>query len=480
MKILPYIILCLVAGIMVGAFLGNNPPSPAGDIVEYYGITESIMRHGTIALRPEDQSNLSTVLHPEYFSNPGYYLRGTDGNRYPVHFIAYSLLLIPIRWVLTIVQLNPLLVFSVGNSIMLFSALAYIMRYALRSSWQRGVLLVAALTSPLISFLWWPGPDVFSMSLLLVALFLFYEDKPFAAASLTALASWQSQPLLVVTIGLLGYSCITHHGNTKTKSWLRLAALSTGIVAVGLIPYLYNYVLFGALTPWTILQDFWTRTYGFGLQNINLQKLFEQIFDLNIGVFWYAPILTIAGLYTLAIQSIQNTKTRWLTCMAIVALLAYQTNPAWHYGTAGYGPTRHALILIPFLIAAIIWHSKPKAVWMGLVALILVSQVYILSINNYIFPVFTNTLVHSPVARFVLDRWPALYNPTPEIFVDRTNHTDLDHPTTAIYSVNGICKKAYVLLPDLDRILQTCRSNGSSVQGSIVHPDRDGLYITYE
>ena len=79
---------------------------PAGDIVEYYGITESILNHGSIELTKQDEQILSRTLHPEYFKDPQYYIKGKDSNRYPVHFPFYSFLALPVRIVLIFLQFD--------------------------------------------------------------------------------------------------------------------------------------------------------------------------------------------------------------------------------------------------------------------------------------------------------------------------------------------------------------------------------------
>ncbi len=473
MKLLPLALTLLLAGLIFGAFIAHIPPEPAGDIAEYFGITESIMRHGAINLTPEDQASLSKTLHPAYFTNPGYYIRGTDGNRYPVHFIAYSLLLVPVRWLLWQAAIPEFHLFSLVNTLLFFGALTYILLRFIKVPSRQTVFVILTVTSPLLFFLWWPGPDIFSLSLLLVSLFWFYEGGIVPAAALAAIASWHSQPLIVAALGMLLYS-----GLEKHRKHLFLSAVA--ILALAGLPYLYNLVIFNTLTPWTLLADGWTMLNGFGLQNISMQKFTEQFFDLNIGVFWYAPLLVTGALISIVSMFRSDRKIRWLTAIGIAMLFAYQTNPAWHYGTSGFGPGRHAIAVIPFLIAAVVWNAKPRPVWTGFLIAVMVSQLYILSLNGYIFPQFRNTLVHSPQATFILNRWPALYNPTPEIFSDRTNHTDLDRPSSAIYAVNGVCKKAYVLGRDIDSVIQTCGQFPTVPAASILNPDTDGFYVTYE
>lgn len=476
MKLFPLALTLLLAGLIFGAFLAVQPPEPAGDIAEYFGVTESVLRHGNINLSQEDERILSQTLHPEYFANPGYYIAGTNGNRYPVHFVAYSFILVPVRLLLQQFNIPQLHVFSLTNTLLLFGAITFILLRFVHVPSRQTTLTVLTLTSPLIFFLWWPGPDIFSLSLLLISLFWFYERSSMPAALLAGIASWQSQPMIVICVGMLIYTFIETNRVHRKKLIIPSAVI---LILTGL-PYAYNMILFRTLSPWTILRDGWTTINGFGLQNMHVAKLFEQFFDLNMGVFWYAPVLVITGTVSIMATIRRDKKVLWLTLMGLTALFAFQTNPAWHYGTSGFGPSRHAIVMVPFLIAAVVRYANPKRLWAGTLVLTLISQIYILSLNNYIFPIFSNTLVHSPIARFVLDRWPALYTPTPEIFTDRTNHSDVDHPTSAIYEANGSCKKAYVLPRDIDTVIATCGPFPIPPKASILNPETDGFYVTYD
>ncbi|PIY69104.1 hypothetical protein COY90_02450, partial [Candidatus Roizmanbacteria bacterium CG_4_10_14_0_8_um_filter_39_9] len=279
---------------------------------------------------------------------------------------------------------------------------------------------------------------------------------------LAASASWQSQPLLVIAIGYLAYYLFdTFWRNKDQAHQYKPVTLFNSIISILLIlaiPYLYNLTVFGVWSPWTKLQNIWTQYYGFGIQNISIFKLYEQFFDLNMGLFWYSPVIFIIGLATAVHLIIQKkAQTIFILSLFVATAFFYQTNPAWHYGTAGFGPTRHILFFLPLLIYFFI-HQKYNhmknailitSIWM-------ISQGYILYFNGFLCPNFLNVLQHSPFSNYILSNYPTLYNPTPEIFIDRTNHTDLDHPTTAVYKVNGICKKAYVLIQDKEKVMQDC------------------------
>ena len=458
--------------------LARPAPDPAGDIADYYGTTETILRHGSLDLRASDIERLSVVLHPGYFSNPGYYIPGTDGNRYPFHFIAYPLLLVPVRIILELAHISPLHVFGVMNLLIFVGMLLFLLKRFTNSVPRKELLVLLALTSPLLFFINWPGPDILVMSLVLAGLCYWLSEIPFTAAVIFSFASWHSQPVAALSVATLAYGFLNNKYLHHKISFKNKIIWALGVLIVLVLPYAYNLSMFGTVSPWLTETDQWTRLYGFGLQNLSVQKLFEQFFDLNIGVFWYAPLLVLLGIGSL-MQKMKTAIGAWVGGSLLVTLFAFQTNPAWHYGTAGFGPTRHALILIPFLIAALSLWGSTKPRFGALIGVVIVTQLYVLSINNYIFPLFTNTLFHSPLAAFVLDRWPSWYNPTPEIFTDRTNHDDPDHPETAIYRDQTRCLKAYVLPRDIETVIDECGPFPERTSGSVFRSETDGFYVNY-
>jgi len=467
----------------------RHTPQQAGDIVEYFGTTQSLLSHGGVNLTAPDRLTLENVLHPAYFDDPQYYVVGRGESRYPVHFVLYSVLAVPIYVVLQIMGANLLLTLPLLNWLILtFTALAMLRLMQkspkLEANHAGGVqarslsfflgfaFLTLLYLSPMLSFLVWPGPDMLYMCLLLLAIFSFFEEKFLWAALLSAIASWHSQPLMFLAlffIGYYGYVTLQNRGKHVTYSPLENAPKIQNTIYKILpvlfltlliaIPYIYNLYAFGVLTPWTQFENGWTRAFGFGFHNASLKKLFEQFFDLNMGLFWYTPVLFVAGLAGFIYKARSSRLTQIVGAVFLLTCFAYQTNPAWHYGTAGYGPGRHALFAIAFLIYfAGLLFARFRKIGYVLLTLFVVTQIYVHSFNGWATPNFEKVLQHSPYAIFVLDRAPFLYNPTPEIFADRTNHTDVDHPVSAIYFSGITCKKAYVLPTDIQRVIDACGS----------------------
>lgn len=461
----------IITVLLLVFFLLYQPTTSGGDMLEYFGITETLIKNKALHLTDEALGNLKNSLNPGYFLNFEksdwnggllYYMRAKDGELYPVHFIFYSILALPFRLFLKLFQLNELNTFRITN-LAIFTTTAYIvMRYFLTSSFKRAVFLIVFYLSPLVWFLIWPGPDIYYSCLLLIAVFLFFQKRYILTLILTAFASWHSQPLLITLVGFtacylsIKIKILKVEGKKQIVLDPRVILSTLLIIFLASLPYLYNYFLFGVFTPWTVLKDGWTQLNGFGLQNISLKKLFEQFFDLNIGLFWYAPLIIILSGYFIFKSIVKEKKSLFILLLVLITVFFYQTNPAWHYGTSGYGPTRHILFALPFLIHFVIKGIRATAVYFVLMGLLVISQLSIMSFNGFIAPDFMNTLSHSPYARFILDRWPQFYNPTPEIFIDRTNHTDLKFLKSAIYKKDNLCQKAYVTITDFEKVKKEC------------------------
>jgi len=434
---------------------------PAGDMVEYYGITETLINHLGLDLTDVDKKSLERQLNPGQFNDPNYYIEGIDGKKYPGHFILYSILATPVRVVLKTLNLDQLKTLVFTNLIILTFTVFYILKNFLKSGFKRIVFLSLIYLSPLISFIIWPGPDLFYVCFLMLSVFLFFKKSYFSASFLSAIASWHSQPLIVISLFYLLYhiavNFITSDTEKKYFKFMQKVFFQCLLILIMLsVPYIYNLAVIGVLTPWTIFHEGWTTVYGFGLHNLSLKKLFEQFFDLNMGLFFYAPLILLAGIYFMFKSVIFDKKIYLLLVVLIATAFMYQTNPSWHFGTAGYGPTRHILFVMPFLIYFLLEYFQKGKKQNIILGAIIISQIFVLGVNGFIYPDFENSLKNTPYAKFVLEKFPSLYNPTPEIFVDRTNHTDLKIPSTAMYKIGNKCIKAYVLVHDVENVSKEC------------------------
>jgi len=438
----------------------------AGDVIEYYGTTESILNHGGINLTPQDKSALSSSISPGYFNDNQYYLTGKNGEKYPVHFAGYSLMMVPMRLALRSIGQDERMTFVFTNLLILTLTVFYLFRYFVVKRWQQLLLLLGIYLSPFISFISWPGPELMIMCLLLLSVFLLYKEQYLFALLFAVLATWQSQPLIIIPFFyclVALYAAITHKD---------IKMISAVVVVGGLvfIPNLLNILLFGTLSPWTLFSG----KHLVSVSNITTQKFLELFIDPNLGLVWYGPFLLMGGLIIIIKRASVDLKTALLLTTLLLVALAYETNANWNNGTAGFGPTRYIIFMIPYLIYFITTYLSKNLTSAIILGLTIVVQFLTLSVNGGLSPQFVNSLYHTPYSQYILKTMPEWYNPTAEIFVERTLHTEPDSLIKATYKEGTACFKTFVPQG------QTENSSSCLAQKKVsLFELSKGLYISY-
>ncbi|MCJ7740770.1 hypothetical protein MUP32_05680 [Candidatus Microgenomates bacterium] len=437
---------------LLSYFLFSPKIQYGGDIIEYFGTSESLINHQGLNLMEQDKTNLVKRLGSGYFDNPEYYLQAKNGQRYAVHFPLYSLINVPTRIALRILGIDEYKAFRLTNLLILTLVSFIILKFYLKSFFSQIAYLVLVYLSPIIWHLVWPGPEVFSLSLTLLSIFLFLDHNPKRrtwAILLSTVASYQSQPLVVVPVIYLITYFIESYRKTKklVTSW-KEAFLYLVLLLLIFLPNIYYFLIFGSFSSFSKLS-------GVAFANFTFKKFFELFFDPNIGLFWYAPIIFITGFYFLIKSAIKEKNTIFLEIILLTSTF-YLVNINWNNGTAGFGPTRYALPVLPFLIYFYCKNAVFNIKHVLILFLIGITQLGILSFNGYIMPDFENTVRHSPYAQLVLNNFPSLYNPTPEIFVERTRELEGGFWDTTIYKDKGNCRKAYVLITGTQKLIDEC------------------------
>jgi hypothetical protein len=95
-------------------------------------------------------------------------------------------------------------------------------------------------------------------------------------------------------------------------------------------------------------------------------------------------------------------------------------------------------------------------------------------------------LRHSAAARLLLDRWPSAYNPSYEIFVERTRRREdpFPSPDPIVYQFRGRCRKALAQKRHLAHLRAFCGRDPSNVDELKARVAREGraiwMYLNYE
>jgi len=458
------ILVVLLAGALV------LPLRPHGDAGEYLLMLESWHRHGSPERRPGDLESLRGLLQRQGLSIdesrvlPNYHA-GRDGKLYCYHFWGYSLAGLPARTLLGALGVSPLRALPLTNAALFGLPLAACILLpwtAARRAWLVGLLLV----SPALAFLMWPHPEVFSFAFVTLAMALAVRGHGAPSVLAAAASSLQNPPLVLLVLALLAAAL--------ASAWRRRSARAAALALLLALP---------AAGPALFFQ------WQFGVFNLSVRpaeaaeslsalRALDLLLDPNLGLLPHAPItllLAFAGaLAALGRKRLAPT----LLLLALVPLVAFActANSNWNNDTSG--PSRYVVWMFPLVafVAAGETGGPTRPLgrfWAWALALALTTQAAVLVARGG--PLArSDFLEHSWAARLLLDRWPRLYRPAPEVFVERTlGHEDAFEGPVVYRDRSGRCRKAWLQPRHAERLVETCGEPGGSEGARLREAERD-------
>lgn len=163
--------------------------------------------------------------------------------------------------------------------------------------------------------------------------------------------------------------------------------------------------------------------------------------------------------------------------------LACTATANWNHGASG--PSRYAIWLFPFLFYAFAVLGGVEAVpgrpyrWLAGLALAVQAAIVLLR-GGMLAPADDGK--HSYAARLVLDRWPALYNPSHEIFVNRTREPEGSDRGPYVYKHGEECRKALAKPKHGDTLRLACGRIPEGYEGFFASSEADEKrwnYVNY-
>ncbi len=467
-------------------------PSKSGDFQEYALMTIALAAHGSPDIRLHDVA-VADRLSPE----PGFvalharlrdgmrqgaahpvpgFVRGKDGGYYAIHFFAYpALAALPFKLIDSLGG-KPFKAYQVVNLAAL--AILVIALYRFTGSPRRAMFgTLFFLLSGGVLYSNWCSPEFFSACALLAGLLFVLLGRPYVAALLAGVAAMQNPPLVFFSVfAPLIRVCYLHAQEgagwgaavrTVLTRHTILASILQALLAA--LPVLYNGAVFGV--PSIIA------TLATDRSLVTPARLFSFYFDLNQGAIVGFPAamgLVLAGLAGMA-QPGPRGRLRWLphTLAALLFSLAMAlpslSTSNWNAGSAGM--MRYAFwgcMPVLYLALAYLQHARrrPAAV---LAALLLVQAGAVKYARSY------QHVEFSPLAHFMLERFPRWYEPEPEIFLERTVHVDgaAGAHALAIYPSAAAPRKILFKADAPEAHAALCGAGGR------VDPDRAGSAYPY-
>lgn len=399
-----------------GMFAFVMHPHKYGDGFEYIYMSESFIQHNTPDLQEQDykisqeklrQQNNFTVF-PDQTS--GYYL-DKEGVLYSYHFWLYPLVVSPVQSVLKAFHGNELRAFGITNALF-YIVMLWVIFY-LAPQKNRYLLVGLMAFSPLIPYITWTHTEVFSATLVTMALVFYLRDNYKLAILLSGLASCQNPPIAVFSVWVgCKYLYKLYKQYKETQKFDLRDFIITGLCALPIVfsPIFY-YIKFGTLN---LIKHVGGSDFGL----VSFNKFVSYFFDLNQGAILYTGILLFAFIYY-AIKNLasKNFKhSEFIVFAAMFAILSSST-PNWNHGLSVF--IRYFVWTYPLLAFYIAQQNLPRLIDV----LLLINMFALFFINNW-FVGNVRYTHHNLISRTFLNYFPSLYNPEHSIFIHRTTHTD--------------------------------------------------------
>ena len=400
--------------------------SHLGDDSEYLLMTESFVRHGSPEFQVLDIFKALGALPPrwqhtiarKYFPNPLGYFRAADGRSFCWHFWTYPAF---VAWVDRALYGRRLdtRAFGYANG-GLFCAALWSFLQLRRSPRLWLLLLPLAFFSPLLWFLPLAHTEPFVFSLGLAASICYLRQRYLLAILLNSIAATQFQPLALLSVSF----CVTAFATrlrlpAVRQSGLYWAAALAGL-AITLVPSAFYFHHYG-VTSLIARERFAAARF------MSLDKFLSMFIDLNDGMLTYLPGLLCMLIWALPLTLRRALQTRsawhllpWAFTMAV--LWSATSALGWNFQTQGV--SRYALYAVPGLLLLIAVELRARATLhpsaLACIAIAFGLQLWVHASFGWLKFRGHNCLHHNELAEYVLERWPSLYNPPPELFCART------------------------------------------------------------
>jgi membrane protein YqaA with SNARE-associated domain len=421
--------------LLFGFYINKAEPYPTGDGIEYILTTEAWKNHGSPDIRLTDYRSFKTdfLAHQAWKDNYkkqafdeveqflasktrseyGGFYRNQAGDVYGYHFVFYSLVNTPMRWVSEWVGFHPIKAFIYTNAMFWFAFLVWAFFLLFKRKKLTFLSLLALFFSGIFYYSSWTHPEVFTFVLLASGFLAWTHSLRWLALVFVGLATLQNQPLFFVFLWML--VPLGWESRTEVKKMVLLGILST----IPFMPSIYFWVLFGKTSL--------IKEAGFlSANNITLERIYGFFMDWNQGmilgiglwIFVYIFLLIQRGFWVLK----NKTITHWdfIPMVVLMMTLTVCAMSNWNHGMAILN--RYATwIAVPLLFHAFYLLATYSTRWQRVIFLFcLLTQGGLIKLHNPHNRFDWSNLSHMPIATWFLNHAPSWYNPDPQIFIART------------------------------------------------------------
>lgn len=450
----------------------HQTPEPVGESDDYMMPTISIINHGSLYITDEDIEQ-AKIDFPDFY---GYLKDQYDNNGFfntpevkahSWYMGTYSTVCIPMKLLLKFIGLKQSYAFCITNCFFYILALLFV--YFKLKQPKKIVLLTLLLLmcNPALFYVTWLSAEVFIFSLVTISLVYFANGQHKQAALIISIAGTLNMTIMVFGMAIIADYFIKLYQTSKTvqgnkfltgiiHNWKDIIKFALCFVPSIITP-IYNYIHFKAFNLQIL--------YGGFLDNANIfNRFLSYLFDLNFGILPYFSIGLILFFIFVVYGILKRNIEAWLYAFGLFGTIwAFSIMSNINCGMTGIA--RYNIWVIPIAIFfltcnidKIISNGCLKNISYSGLALSAVLCALILINDGPMFPNKTTHIKMTPIASFVLDHCPALYNPYIYTFevrtAGRTAYSSITEPLIHI-NKNGYVRKALVL-PENAQKLNEC------------------------
>ena len=408
-------------------------------------MTESFTNHGTPELRVSDIEGYVNYLDKhgfEVFKEDGYtsnigkspnelslsgYYPSEDGDFYSYHFWVYSLINVPARIILEHLKADIRITFLSTNLLFFILGIWLISRLKELSISKRIVFSGLLIFQPALWYIDWSHPEAWSGVLCFIGVLYYFTKRKYFALFAISIAATHFQPLFIPALMIL-IDIIRERG-FRLPVLFKIFICSFWVILPPIF-YLIHYS-----TP-NLIADI-----GFiDTKYIGLKRLSSFFFDLNQGAILGIPLPLLLLIVFLVHDLIRKRYYREYNCLIAVLLMSlfFMQMGNWNHGHAVVN--RYVVWNAAILIIAIAWRlSRLKPVYFYSVnILIIATQIPIIFSQQDFNKRFWHANHFNELSKYVMSEYPFLYNPEPDIFLERTSpHVLSTTDSVAIFTDNN-------------------------------------------
>ncbi len=456
-----------------------NVPQPTGEWDDYSLPVASILNDYDFGISDEDVIKYKQFF-PEwadYIDNRSLsgYIEKSSNEEMTWYFPTYAIICIPVVLILQLLNLPAIYAFPYTNLALLLLALRVVFLVLKTGEKRKFALILLLSVNPIVFYISWTSAEVCIYSFIIMALVCWYNRYYMRAATLLSVAGMLNPTIMSIGFVMIFDYLIKIIRNKKENlSWKNVVKENVLNVIkyaccyiIGLIPMIYNYVNTGHINL-TASYD----TFTIGKETI-MARFASYLFDLNYGIFPYFTVILILaiGLSIYACFNRHLEFLKWIIAF-IITVIGYSCMVHINCGMSGIA--RYNVWGVTLIIFAVCLYFDEVCRSLALVKIMRMFLVIGVALTGMIVfnygPYLASNVSYldmTPIASYVLEKFPVLYKPLPSTFNNRVVHVDggYMYETPIIYIGNdGYVRKILASNKDTERLRETCLANSAYQQ----------------